>query len=39
LTTIATSAGHIAPGFPANFVAVNPDGTLAASFLHGQPVS
>ena len=31
--------GHLAPGIPANFVAVNPDGTLAASFLHGQPIS
>jgi N-acetylglucosamine-6-phosphate deacetylase len=30
------AAGHLAPGLPANFVAVNPDGTLAASFLHGQ---
>ena len=36
---LAPSAGHLAPGHPANFVAVNPDGTLAASFLHGQPTS
>ena len=35
---LATStAGHLAPDLPANFVAVNPDGTLAASILHGQP--
>jgi N-acetylglucosamine-6-phosphate deacetylase len=35
----APSAGQLAPGMPANFVAVNPDGTLAASFLNGQPAS
>jgi N-acetylglucosamine-6-phosphate deacetylase len=34
----APSAGQLAPGMPANFVAVNPDGTLAASFIHGQSI-
>jgi N-acetylglucosamine-6-phosphate deacetylase len=34
-----SSAGHLAPGLPANFVAVNPDGTLAASFLQGHLVA
>jgi N-acetylglucosamine-6-phosphate deacetylase len=33
------SAGHLAPGAPANFVALNPDGILAASFLRGQAAS
>lgn len=36
MTGLAASAGHLAPGLPANFVAVNPDGTLAASFLNGK---
>jgi N-acetylglucosamine-6-phosphate deacetylase len=36
---LATNVSHLAPGLPANFVAVNPDGTLAASFLHGQSAS
>jgi N-acetylglucosamine-6-phosphate deacetylase len=36
---LAPSPGHIAEGLPANFVAVNPDGTLAASILHGQQVA
>ena len=35
---LSPTAGLLASGLPANFVAVNPDGTLAASFLHGQPV-
>jgi N-acetylglucosamine-6-phosphate deacetylase len=39
LPGLASSAGHLALGLAANFVAVNPDGTLAVSFLHGQPVS
>jgi N-acetylglucosamine-6-phosphate deacetylase len=38
MTGLAASAGNLRPGHPANFVAVNPDGKLAASFLHGQPV-
>jgi N-acetylglucosamine-6-phosphate deacetylase len=36
---LAPVAGHLAEGLTANFVAVNPDGTLAASFLLGQSVS
>jgi N-acetylglucosamine-6-phosphate deacetylase len=39
MTGLAPAAGHLAPGLPANFVALNPDGTLAASFLLGQSVS
>jgi N-acetylglucosamine-6-phosphate deacetylase len=39
MTGLAPSAGQLDVGLPANFVAVNPDGTLAASFLHGQPVN
>jgi N-acetylglucosamine-6-phosphate deacetylase len=38
LPGLTVSAGHLAPGLSANFVALNPDGTLAASFLNGQPV-
>jgi N-acetylglucosamine-6-phosphate deacetylase len=36
---LAPSPGHIAPGLPANFVAINPDGSLAASFVRGQQAS
>jgi N-acetylglucosamine-6-phosphate deacetylase len=39
MTGLAASAGNLVPGLPANFVAANPDGTLAASFLHGLSVS
>ncbi len=39
LTGFQAEAGSLAPGSPANLVAVNPDGHLAASFLNGIPVS
>jgi N-acetylglucosamine-6-phosphate deacetylase len=39
LTGFQAEAGSLAPGSPANLVAVNPDGHLAASFLNGVPVS
>ena len=38
MTGLAATAGHLAPGRAANFVALNPDGTLAASYLHGQSI-
>ncbi len=39
LTGFESEAGSLAPGSPANLVAVTPDGHLAASFLNGIPVS
>jgi len=39
LTGFQAEAGSLAPGSPANLVAVTPDGHLAASFLNGIPVS
>jgi N-acetylglucosamine-6-phosphate deacetylase len=39
LTGSPSLPGHLAPGLPANFVAVNSDGTVAASFLHGQVIA
>ncbi|MGB6858346.1 MAG: N-acetylglucosamine-6-phosphate deacetylase [Terracidiphilus sp.] len=39
LTGFEAEAGSLAPGSPANLVAVTPDGHLAASFLNGIPVS
>ncbi len=39
LPGLASSAGHLALGLAANFVAVNPDGSLAASFVRGQQAS
>jgi N-acetylglucosamine-6-phosphate deacetylase len=39
LTGFQAEAGSLAPGTPANLVAVSPDGHLAASFLNGIPVS
>jgi N-acetylglucosamine-6-phosphate deacetylase len=38
LTGFQAEAGSLAPGSPANLVAVTPDGHLAASFLNGVPV-
>jgi N-acetylglucosamine-6-phosphate deacetylase len=35
LTGFESEAGNLAPGSPANLVAVSPDGHLAASFLNG----
>jgi N-acetylglucosamine-6-phosphate deacetylase len=35
LTGFESEAGSLAPGGPANLVAVSPDGHLAASFVHG----
>jgi N-acetylglucosamine-6-phosphate deacetylase len=39
LTGFESEAGSLAPGSPANLVAVSPDGTLAASFVNGVPAS
>ena len=39
LTGFETEAGSLAPGVPANLVAITPEGHLAASFLNGIPTS
>jgi N-acetylglucosamine-6-phosphate deacetylase len=39
LTGLESEAGSLAPGSPANLVAVSPDGHLAASFINGTVVS
>ena len=39
LTGFETEAGSLAPGVPANLVAITPNGHLAASFLNGIPTS
>jgi N-acetylglucosamine-6-phosphate deacetylase len=39
LTGFESEAGSLAPGSPANLVAVTPEGHLAASFLNGIPIS
>jgi N-acetylglucosamine-6-phosphate deacetylase len=36
---LGAQAGSLLPGEPANLVAVNPDGRLAASFLNGRKAS
>jgi N-acetylglucosamine-6-phosphate deacetylase len=39
LTGFESEAGSLAPGAPANLVAVSSDGRLAASFVNGTLVS